>query len=340
LAPDVYTLTAARVLQGLAGAAGLVISRAIVRDLYSGSALAKFFSMLMLVNGLAPILAPVIGGQLTRFTSWRGVFAVLAVIGVVLLLAAVFGLEETLPGEARHNGGLGHTLRTFRTLSADRRFMGYILTGGFAFAAMFSYISGSPFVLESIHGVSPQVFSLIFGTNALGIIAVGAIGGRFVGRVAPERLLGAGLAMTFIGGALLLAVTAGFHGSLVGTLPALFLVVTSIGLIMPQVTALALSGYEPAVAGAASAMIGTGQYLFGALAAPLVGLGGKGTAMPMALVIATLSTLAVLTRVLLVRASAVEAEEESEPESEPEEESEPELSARRVVLAPDTSLGG
>ena len=307
VAPNVATLTVVRLVQGLAGGAGLVISRAMVRDLYSGSRLARFFSLLMLVNGLAPILAPVVGGQLTRFMSWRGVFVVLAVIGTALLLAALFGLRETLPVEARHGGGLPTTLRGFGRLARDRRFMGFILTGGFAFAAMFSYISGSPFVLEDIHGLSSQVFSVVFGVNALGIVVLGHVGGRLVGRVGPERLLGAGLAVSMTGGLLLLLVTVAFHGDLAGTLVGLFLVVSSIGLIMPQVTALALAGYEPAVAGAASAMIGTGQYLFGALAAPLVGLGGKGTATPMAVVIATLAGLAVVTRVALVRTPVTDA---------------------------------
>ena len=308
-APDVFSLTAARLLQGLAGAAGLVISRAMVRDLYEGDALTRFFSTLMLVNGLAPILAPVIGGQLTRFMSWRGVFVVLAAIGIALLAAAVLGLEETLPEDSRGSsgGGLPATLRTFRILMRDRRFMGYILTGGFAFAAMFAYISGSPFVLENIHGLTKQEFSYVFGSNALGIMIAGRIGGRLVGRVPTSRLLGAGLVMSFGGSTILLASTAAFHGDLAGTLAGLFLMVSSIGVIMPQVTALALSGYEPAVAGAASALIGTGQFLFGAIFAPLTGLGSKTSGMPMAVVIFGLSAAAVLMRALLVRAPRMEA---------------------------------
>jgi DHA1 family bicyclomycin/chloramphenicol resistance-like MFS transporter len=315
VAPDVYSLTAARLLQGLAGAAGLVISRAMVRDLYDGDALTKFFSTLMLVNGLAPILAPVIGGQLTRFMSWRGVFVVLAGIGVVLLFTAVLGLKETLPAGARgtSGGGLPGTLRTFRVLMRDRGFMGYILTGGFAFAAMFAYISASPFVLEDIHGLSKQQFSFVFGSNALGIMIAGQIGGRLVGRVAPSRLLGAGLVMSFGGSTILLAATAGFGGDLPGTLIGLFLVVSSIGVIMPQVTALALSGYEPAVAGAASAMIGTGQFLFGAIFAPLTGLGSRTSGMPMAVVIFGLSAAAVVMRAVLVRAPRIESEPVVEP---------------------------
>ena len=308
LAPEVYSLTAVRFLQGFAGAAGLVISRAMVRDLYEGDALTKFFSTLMLVNGLAPILAPVLGGQLTRFMSWRGVFVVLALIGAALVAATLLGLKETLPPENRGSGGGGlpATLRTFRVLACDRRFMGYILSGGFAFAAMFAYISGSPFVLEDIHGLSKQEFSYAFGTNALGIMIAGQLGGRLVGRLSPSRLLAAGLALSFGGSTILLAATAVFGGNLAGTLLGLFFMVSSIGLIMPQVTSLALSGYAPAVAGAASAMIGTGQFLLGAVFAPLVGLGSKSSGLPMAVVIFVLSGVAVLMRVLLVRAPRAE----------------------------------
>lgn len=308
-APDVYSLTAARLLQGVAGAAGLVISRAMVRDLYEGDALTKFFSTLILVNGLGPILAPVLGGQLTRFMSWRGVFVVLTLIGVALLAAATLGLKETLPKDSRgaSGGGLPATLRTFRVLLRDRLFMGYILTGGFALAAMFAYISGSPFVLENIHGLSKQEFSFAFGANALGIMTGGRVSGRLVGRVAPSRLLGAGLVMSFGGSTILLAATAVFGGDLAGTLVGLFLMVSSVGVITPQVTALALSGYAPAVAGAASALIGTGQFLFGAIFAPLTGLGSKSSGMPMALVIFGLSAAAVLMRALLVRTPVVEA---------------------------------
>ncbi|NUR59180.1 MAG: multidrug effflux MFS transporter [Catenulispora sp.] len=308
VAPEVYSLTAVRFLQGFAGAAGLVISRAMVRDLYEGDALTKFFSTLLLVNGLAPILAPVLGGQLTRFMSWRGVFVVLALIGVALVAAAILGLKETLPPENRSGsgGGLPAILRTFRVLAVDRRFMGYILSGGFAFAAMFAYISGSPFVLEDIHGLSKQEFSYVFGANALGIMIVGRFSGRLIGRLSPSRLLAAGLALSFGGSTILLAATAVFGGNLPGTLLGLFFMVSSIGLIMPQVTSLALSGYAPAVAGAASAMIGTGQFLLGAVFAPLVGLGSKTSGLPMAVVIFVLSGVAVLMRVLLVRAPRAE----------------------------------
>src|SRR5437763_10722880 len=192
VAPSVFVLVALRFVQGCAGAAGIVIARAIVRDLYSGVAAARFFSLLMLVNGLAPILAPIFGGLLLRFTSWRGVFIVLAIIGTLLLLAAATGLGETLPPERRQSGGVLATITTFRQLLANRSFMGYALSCGLAFAAMFAYIAGSPFVLQEIYGLSPQLFSVIFGTNALGLETASQLNGRLVGRWPPVRLLVAG----------------------------------------------------------------------------------------------------------------------------------------------------
>ncbi len=169
IAPSIGALVLLRFVQGLAGAAGIVIARAVMRDWYTGVA-ARYFSLLMLVNGLAPILAPVIGGQLRRVASWRGIFVTLALIGVLLLLATARGLPETLARADRHTGSVPATLATFRRLLADRSFVGHALSSGFAFAAMFAYIAGSPFVLQDIYGVSPQLFSIVCGMNALGII--------------------------------------------------------------------------------------------------------------------------------------------------------------------------
>ena len=290
LAPSVGALVAVRFVQGLAGAAGIVIARAVVRDRYAGVAAARYFSLLMLVNGLAPILAPVIGGQLLRVTSWRGVFVVLAAIGALLLLATASGLDETLAPADRHTGGLPATLATFRRLLADRFFVGYALSSGLSFAAMFAYIAGSPFVLQDIYGLSPQLFSLVFGVNALGIMAASQINGRLVDRAPLPRLLAVGLAMTALGGIAVLAAVLG-HVGLIGVTPALCVVVSSQGIVLPNATSLALSGH-PRTAGSASALLGVLQYVIGAAAAPLVGVGGTATALPMAAVIAALGSAA------------------------------------------------
>jgi DHA1 family bicyclomycin/chloramphenicol resistance-like MFS transporter len=299
-APSVSALVALRFAQGFAGAGGIVIARAIVRDLHSGVAAARFYSLLMLVNGSAPILAPLFGGQLLRVTDWRGVFVVLALIGAVLLVAAALGLDETVAPEARQPGGIRATLGTFRRLLGDRAFVGYALSAGLAIAAMFAYIAGSPFVLQDIYGVSPQRFSLAFGVNALGLVVAGQINGRLVGRVPLIRLLTAGLTAIAVGGvALLVVVLAGI--GLVGILPALFVVVASLGFVLPNSTALALTAHKR-TAGSASALLGVLQYAVGAAAAPLVGIAGETTARPMAVVIATLGAAALAAFLLLARA--------------------------------------
>ncbi len=300
-APSVAALVVLRFVQGCAGAAGIVIARAMVRDLHAGDAAARFFSLLMLVNGSAPILAPIVGGQLLRVTDWRGVFVALAIGGVGLFVAAAVSLGETLPPERRQVGGLRATLATFRGLLADRAFVGRALAAGLAIGAMFAYIAGSPFVLQEIHGVSPQGFSLLFGTNALGLVAAGQTNGRLVGRVPLPRLLAGGLAANAAGGLALLAVVLGGVG-LAGILPALFVVVASLGFVLPNAAALALADY-PRTAGSASALLGLLQYAVGAAAAPLVGLGGERTALPMSVVVAALGSAALVAFLALGRAA-------------------------------------
>ena len=302
LAPSAPVLIGLRLFQGVAGAAGIVIARAVVRDLYAGVEIARFFALTMLVTGLAPILAPVIGGQLLLVTTWRGVFLVLALIGGGLVVVAARGLPETLPPERRHGGGVGGTLATFRMLLTDRTLVGYGLSGGLAFAAMFAYISGSPFVLEGIYGVSPQEFSLIFGLNALGIVTTGQVSARLVRRFGPRRLLAVGLGITVTGSLLLCAAVVSGVG-LVGVLPALFLTVASVGLIGPNAAALALADH-PRTAGSASALLGVLQFVIGGVVGPLVGIAGTSTPLPMALIIAGCAGGAVLAFVLLTRGRA------------------------------------
>ncbi|NUR40920.1 MAG: multidrug effflux MFS transporter [Streptomyces sp.] len=286
LAPNVETLVAFRLTQGLAGAAGIVIARAVVRDLYDGDAMARFFSTLMLIGGVAPIVAPVIGGQILRVTDWRGVFVVLTVIGVLLAGLVWARLPETLPVEARHVGGVGEALRSMRALLADLPFAGYMLTGGFAFAALFAYISASPFVIQEIYGASPQTFSLLFGVNSVGLVAVGQINGKLlVGRVSLEKVLGVGLVIVTVAAAALLLMSLGAFGE-VGLAPvaaALFVLMSAMGLALPNAQSLALLRTKRA-AGSASALLGTSSFLVGAVASPLVGVAGEGTAVPMAVV--------------------------------------------------------
>ncbi|MFI0819023.1 multidrug effflux MFS transporter [Streptomyces sp. NPDC021098] len=285
-APTSGTLIGFRLLQGLAGSAGIVIARAVVRDLYDGIAMARFFSTLMLISGVAPIAAPVIGGQILRFTDWRGVFVFLTVVGALLTLVVWRFLRETLPPERRHDGGLGETLRTVRGLLADRVFTGYMLAGSFAFAALFAYVSGSSFVVQEIYGASPQTFSLLFGLNSIGLIGMGQVNGRIlVGRVSMDKVLAVGLTMITLAATALLVLSAGVFGE-VGLAPVaacLFVLMSSMGLAMPNTNAQALMR-TPHAAGSASALLGTSTFLLGAAASPLVGIAGETTAVPMAVV--------------------------------------------------------
>jgi len=286
VAPNVEFLVAFRLVQGLAGAAGIVIARAVVRDLYDGVAMARFFSTLMLVSGVAPIVAPLVGGQILRVTDWRGVFVVLTFVGAALAILVWTRLPETLAPADRHVGGTGEALRSMRRLLADLPFTGYMLTGGFAFAALFAYISASPFVVQEIYGASPQTFSLLFGLNSVGLVAVGQINGKLlVGRVSMDKVLGAGLAVVVAAATALLLMATGVFGE-VGLVPvatALFVLMSAMGVTLPNAQTLALMRTRRS-AGSASALLGTSSFLIGAVASPLVGIAGEHTAVPMAVV--------------------------------------------------------
>lgn len=297
--PTIWVFASLRFIQGLAGAAGIVLCRAVVRDMYSGAELTRFFALLMLVNGAAPILAPILGALLLQWTSWRGVFLVLCLIGAALLAAVWYLLPETLPAEHRSKGGMKHTVAAFGVLFRDRRFVGLALSQGLVYAGMFAYISGSPFVLQDLYGVSPQMFSLIFAGNGLGIILWSQLTGKLVNRYSEAALFKFGIGQAFAGGVCLVAAILSGAG-LALILPGLFLVVTSVGIASTSGTSLAMQQYGHA-AGSASALLGLISYIFGGLISPLVGLGGSGTALPMGIIILVAEAGAVLSYFLLVR---------------------------------------
>ncbi|AWC31225.1 multidrug effflux MFS transporter [Bacillus cytotoxicus] len=301
VAPSIWILVLLRFLQGASGSAGIVISRAMVRDMYTGPEMTKFFSLLMLVNGAAPILAPIIGGQLLQFTSWHGVFIVLGAISICMLISVIFVLRETLPLEERITGGVAGTLSVYGKLLKDRLFMGYAVSQGFVSAAMFAYISGSPFVLQNIYGASPQAFSLFFAINGIGIIIASQITGRLAGKVSEKALFVVGIGIAAVGGTSLL-LTIVFGIGLIGVLCSLFLVVSSVGVVSTTGFSLAMRNQKQA-AGTAAALLGLLQFISGALVAPLVGIGGSNTALPMGVVIALCEAGAVLYYLLMARPS-------------------------------------
>jgi len=285
LAPSLYVLAGMRLVQGTAAAVGVAVGRAIVRDLYAGAAGARYLSRLMMVIGLAPILAPIVGGQLLRFTSWRGVFVALAVLGLALTAIGARLLPETLPRERRRAAGLGITLRTFAQLLADRRFVGFVLIVGLGGGAMIAYVAGSSFVLQEVYGASPQLYGVLFGLNAVFLVAGAQVNAHLLATRSPRSLLRVGLVMLVVAGVALVVIVSLPKAGLATVMAPLMLQMASWSFVQANALALALTDH-PAVAGTAAALLGVSQYAFGAFTAPLVGLGGSDTALPMALVIA------------------------------------------------------
>ena len=272
LAQTIDQLLLARLLQGLAGAGGAVLSRAIARDMYSGHDLTRFFAMLMLVNGLAPIVAPVMGGALMTFLDWRGLFMVLALIPLLLLLLTRAKLHETLPPDHRSQGSLLSTWAVLGKVITHRPFMGFCLTQGFMMAGMFAYIGASPFVLQQIYGLSPQVFSFCFALNGLGLIVASQASARLCPLWGEFRILKGGLALAFIASASL--VCAGVtNAALPLVLIALFFSVASNGVIAVTAGSLAMQS-QGKQAGSASAVLGVTMFTLGAISVPISGLGG------------------------------------------------------------------
>ncbi|HZI98744.1 MAG TPA: multidrug effflux MFS transporter [Actinomycetales bacterium] len=302
VAPGVEFLTAARAVQGFAGAAMFVVALAIVRDLFTGLAAARLLSRLMLVIGVAPILAPTLGGQLLVVTSWRGIFVALAAIGLVLIAVASLGLRETLPPARRRSARPVATLRTYRWILGDRVFVSLALVGGLMFGAMFAYISGSPFVLQGLYGLDEQTYALVFGANAIGIVAMTQLNPVLLRWWSPRQVLSTAVLIATAASLALVGTTLTGAGGLVGLLVPLFVVISVCGLTFPNVPALALSRHGEA-AGTASALIGAAQFGLGGLAAPLVGLLGTSSAVPMAVVmLAVTSAAATLMRSVVMRA--------------------------------------
>jgi MFS transporter, DHA1 family, multidrug resistance protein len=302
VAPSAEVLIVFRVVQGLGAATGVVIARAIVRDLFTGDDAARFFSLLVIVTATSPIFAPLLGSFVLHLMSWRGIFALLSAVGAILTGAVLFGLRETLPPQRRRGGGVPDALRSYRTLLTDRVFLGYALTFGAPFIGIFGYISGSSFVLQNLYGLSPQTYGLLFGLNGLGLVGASQVNRFLVGRVRPTRLLGVGI-IGLATGSLLLA-----GGLLIGGLGViavvapLALLVASVGFVAPNATALALSGH-PEMAGTGSAILGILQFGLGAAVAPLIGLAGTHSAMPMAIAFGVAAACAAASFLVIARAA-------------------------------------
>ncbi|CAM3840289.1 multidrug effflux MFS transporter [Rahnella bruchi] len=301
VAQDIDQLIVARLLQGIAGAGGAVLSRAVARDLYNGHELTRFFALLMLVNGLAPIIAPVLGGALLNWVNWRGIFGVLALIAILLFSFSSLKLHETLLPERRARGGILSMLFSIFGLLKHRPFMGLCLTQGFIMAGMFAYIGASPFVLQQIYHLSPQMFSLCFAINGIGLVISAQVSTRLSRRFGELALVKAGLCIAAVA-SVTLVISASLNAPLVMLLIPLFFSVMVIGIIGPNAGSLAMQS-QGKNAGSASALLGVCMFALGALAVPVTGFGSH-PALSMGLTILGCYAIAILMFALLVRKPA------------------------------------
>ena len=299
-APSIAIFTLARLVQALGGCAAALIARAMVRDLFHEREAARVFSVLMLVMGVAPILAPLLGGQMLLFVGWQGIFVFLMAFAAICLAAVIFTLPESLPVARRETRGLGRVFTVYGGLLADRRFCGYTFSMAFASAGMFAYITGSPFVFIRLHGVAPQYYGLLFGTNAVGLVACSQINRYFLRRHTDVTILRRALVVTAAAGVAL--GLAGFFdlGGLPGLMLPLFVCISSLGFIMPNATAAAM-GRSGGHAGSAAALLGGIQFATASSFSALVSALENGTAVPMCGVIMGLMLTAFTVNRLLAR---------------------------------------
>lgn len=280
-----------RVVQAVGGCSGLVLSFAIVRDKFAGNEAARIFSTMLLVMGLAPILAPAVGSFIVTHTSWHLIFWLLAGLAVLTLAGIGLGLRESLPVERRNPTAVRRAFHTYGALLNDRTFVGYALTSGMVQAAMFAYITGSPFVFTQLHGLSTQQYGLLFGLNASGLVAAAQLNNRLLRRFSfPQILRGVTLVVGLAGLALLGMAHTGWGGLYSLEVP-LFVVVSCVGFTLPNATAGALQQHGQQ-AGSASALLGTLTYSCATVAALSVSALANGTALPMAVVVAACGTAA------------------------------------------------
>lgn len=298
LSPSIEVLILARLVQGLAGGAGIVVATAAGRDVFDGPTLIRFYGRLTVTGGFAAIVGPLLGGMLTAFTDWRGLFVFLAVIGVVILMITLMVFGETLPADQRSRGGFGQTLDDYRTLLRDRIFIGAVLNQGFLYAALFAYLAGSTFVLQDIYGLTPQWYAAAFGLNSAGHMLCGYIAGRTAERWSVPGTLAVGVAVTGLGSIGLL-IGGLLTQPLWVVIVSLFALSSGVAITAPPATTLALSDY-PQMAGTASSLLGMVRFGFGGIAAPFVGVAGALSMLPLGTVTVVSVLLAAAACLLLL----------------------------------------
>lgn len=283
-ATSIFTFVMLRFIQGIAGAGGVVLSRTVACDLYTGTELTQFFSLLMLINGIAPVLGPVIGGQILQVTDWRGIFFCLSFFSLLIVALVAWGLKETLPKERRIAGGCKATVQVVRMLLRNRIFLRYTLIQSFVMAGLFGYISASPFVLQQVYGLSAEAFSLCFAANGVGIMLAAQLTAKLSASYGEKKVLRGGLLLAFGASCAVFLAQALSADSAAPLLIALFFAVACVGVTTTASFSLAMQAQQVG-AGSAAGILGVASFLFGAAASPLVGLAGGEAVWPMALVL-------------------------------------------------------
>ncbi|WP_102707045.1 multidrug effflux MFS transporter [Terribacillus saccharophilus] len=300
--PNIGIFIFLRFFQGFVASAGLVISRAIVRDRYSGVEMVKFMALLTMISNVAPLISPTAGSAVTTFTSWIGVFIFLGLLGLILTGVATWGIKESLPVDQRVPSNFKGLLNNYGSLFRNRSFMGYALVNGILFSGVFAYVSGTPFIYQNMYGISPQLFSVLFALNGLGIILGSQLVKRLSEQIGEHRIFRIGLLIAFITTAIILVVVL-VHGPFIALFLAIFLFAVAIGIIAPVSFTLAMES-QGHIAGSAAAVLGSLQFALGAITSPLVGIAGEESAVPFGVTIFMTSILAVIAYVTLVKTSS------------------------------------
>ncbi|MFC2484767.1 MAG: multidrug effflux MFS transporter [Haemophilus parainfluenzae] len=264
--PNIETMIVLRVIQGLSSAGSVVISRAVATDLYRGREMTRFFGLLMTINGLAPIISPILGSLLLEYISWKGVFVFLALIGVIVLIFS-FRLKESLSVENRLQGSIFSTFLTFGEIIKNRLFMSYVGIQSFLLGSMFAYIAASPFILQSFYGLSAFIFSLCFGANGAALVIGANIGGKL-----PNRQALAIGVLAFVVAALYTIAVLIIQPYWLFVEIGFFAMLLLMGITFPAISTLAMES-ERQYAGSASALLGFAPFFLGGVVSPLVGIG-------------------------------------------------------------------
>ncbi|MGW9182308.1 multidrug effflux MFS transporter [Agromyces sp. NPDC055661] len=305
-APDIVWLSVFRLLQGFGAAAGGVVAMAMVRDLFGGKPLVRMLSRLALVNGLAPVLAPVIGSQLLAVMDWRGVFVVLAIYGAVVVAAVSFFIVETLPESRRHVAGHSTLRDRYAALFRDRVYLGAAIIGGMTFTGLFGYLSTSSFLFQEVYAFTAQQYGMLFAVNSIGIIIGVQTSSRLMrGPVQPQWILAITTIVQFSMAVAIMVLDssgAGFWGTAIP----LWIFILSCGFAFPAVQVLALA-HHGAEAGTAASLLGALNFGLAGLISPLIGLMGVGSAVPMAFVMLLAAAVAIVALWALVRPKTVPA---------------------------------